>query len=235
MNLKSLLPYWLRQTIKRRVFAFQDMHARLANLRRAGFHPVGAVDGGAFDGDWAQEFWRTWPSCPVMMVEPQAECRERLMEHAGKAPGSIVCTCAISDRSGRAAFRYQETNSAIVDAADAADDDGVEVRTLAELLSGHDGFDANLLKLDLQGHELKALAGAGRSLPGFEVIILEMSLIGIDGMPEFHEVHSWLDANGYRLYDVLPMYYRPRDGALWQMDAFYVRKDSALCQSKQWN
>src|SRR6056297_212847 len=144
MNLKSLLPYRLRQAIKRRIFAFQDMHSRLANLRRAGFRPVGAVDGGAFGGDWADEFWAVWPDCPVLMVEPQTECRRQLMERAAKVTGSRVDTCAISDRSGRMAFRHQETNSAIVDVADGPGVNAVDVRTLDELLGRDGGFDANL-------------------------------------------------------------------------------------------
>src|ERR1019366_8538169 len=45
----------------------------------------------------------------------------------------------------------------------------------------------------------------------------------------------FMEARGYRLYDVLPQYYRPRDGALYQMDVFYVRNDSALIASRSWD
>jgi hypothetical protein len=44
-----------------------------------------------------------------------------------------------------------------------------------------------------------------------------------------------MEARAYRLYDVLPQYYRPLDGALWQMDVFYVRHDSALVASRRWD
>lgn len=217
------------------MFAYQDMRSRLKNLRAAGFKPTGAIDGGAYHGGWAKEFWSVWPHCPVILIEPQMSCRAQLEKAAAIVPGSRVISAAISSRPGRALFRQEETNSAIVSDATRTDGVEVEVSTIEYLLHDESQFSANLLKLDLQGHELAALVGAAGSLAQFEVLILEMSLIGIDNAPEFNKVHCWLDANGYRLYDVLPMYYRPQDGALWQVDAFYIRKDSALCRSKQWD
>jgi len=43
-----------------------------------------------------------------------------------------------------------------------------------------------------------------------------------------------MDENGFRLYDVVPQYYRPKDGALWQMDVFYVATHSPLVPSRDW-
>jgi hypothetical protein len=46
---------------------------------------------------------------------------------------------------------------------------------------------------------------------------------------------QYMDRWGYRLYDFLPMYYRPLDNALWQGDAFFVRNDSQLVSSLSWD
>ena len=83
--------------------------------------------------------------------------------------------------------------------------------------------------------ELDALAGTERHLKQFEVILLEVSVLRIGHVPIFADVAQHMEARGYRIYDVLPQYYRPRDGALWQMDVFYVRNDSALVASRSWN
>lgn len=71
--------------------------------------------------------------------------------------------------------------------------------------------------------EIEALRGADEDLPGFEVIIMEISILRIGDFPIFHEMDSFMEEKGFRLYDLLPQYDRPLDGALWQIDAFYVR------------
>lgn len=92
-----------------------------------------------------------------------------------------------------------------------------------------------MLKLDLQGHELKALIGADKRLNQFEVIVCEMSVIPIGGVPAFAEMNRFFEGKGFRFYDVLPQYDRPLDGAVWQIDAFYIRCGSALISSTAWD
>jgi hypothetical protein len=82
---------------------------------------------------------------------------------------------------------------------------------------------------------MEALDGASRHLPQFEVIVLEASLIRIGDVPVFAEIQHYMEKRDYRLYDVLPQYYRPLDGALWQVDVFYARRDSPLVSSRNWD
>ena len=234
--IKSLLPHHWRQRLKRRFFAVRDMTTRLQTLKRAGFICTGAVDGGAYRGDWTREFWRVFPQVPVLLVEPQPDLQATLQTLATSTHGSEVLQKALSDHVGSARFSLQESNSGI---RSQHASDGVNITidciTLAHVLSGRPFFIPNLLKLDLQGHELQALLGAGETLSRFEVIILEMSVIPIGGAPSFAEVNKFFEHHGYRLYDVLPQYDRPLDGALWQLDAFYARGDSSLIASTSWS
>ena len=151
-------------------------------------------------------------------------------------PGWEAVGVALSDAIGESFFRLGESNSGLVssqnvDPATIA----VPCSTLDQLLSERAAFHPNLLKLDLQGHEIRALDGAGAGLLRFEVIILEISILRIGEVPIFHEVDAYMEENGYRLYDLLPQYDRPLDGALWQVDAFYVRNDSLLIASRAWS
>jgi FkbM family methyltransferase len=233
-TLKRFLPHELRQRIKRSLFVQQDMASRLANLRRAGFAATGAVDGGAYLGEWTRMVWAVWPDCPAALVEPQPAQRPALLTLAATTPGSFVVSSALGRASGDAAFRLDETNSAIVPAGSAEAAFVVSCTTLDDLLAERPAFAPNLLKLDLQGGEIEAIAGAARHLGQFEVIVIEVSLLQIGDVPIFAEVERAMEARDYRLYDVIPQYYRPRDGALWQIDAFYVRRDSALVASRSW-
>lgn len=230
-SLKRLVPHETRQQWKRRMFAVQDVPARLQNLKRAGFSPRGFIDGGAYRGEWTKSTWDVWPA-PALLVEPQASEQELLRDLVGKHPGSEVLECALGDRNGNIHFVNEATNSRI-----ANDGDGtvVSLRRIDSLLAERPNFHPDFVKLDLQGNELSALDGAGEEIRRFEVLLLEVSVIRIGPVPIFHEVESYMRAKGFTFYDVVPQYYRPRDGALWQMDAFYVRNDSRLLESNSWD
>lgn len=230
-----LLPHRWRQWIKRRLMVVRDMTSRLRNLRQAGFRCTGAIDGGAYRGDWSLEFQGVFPDAPVLLVEPQPGCRSLLEALVAEHPGWEIAQAALSEAPSEACFRLGESNSGLVASEiETPATIKVQCRTLAQLLCDRPAFRPNLLKLDLQGHEIEALRGADEHLPRFEVIIMEISILRIGDVPIFHEVDSFMEEKGFRLYDLLPQYDRPLDGALWQIDAFYVRKDSALVASRAW-
>lgn len=233
--LKRMVPAALKRHIKR-AMGFKTMADRLLNLRQAGFVCTGAVDVGAFHGEWAGELRAVWP-VPVLLVEPQPQCAEILQKflQAQQLPGSLYAACALGKAAGAAAFQLQQTGSRLLapNEAESLPTIQVPVATLSSLLEQHrQSF--NLLKVDVQGFELDVLAGADTRLQQFEVIILEVSLLRILPAPLFLEVMQYMHERGYRLYDFLPMYYRPLDKALWQGDAFFVRNDSALVSSCDW-
>ncbi|MCP9849786.1 FkbM family methyltransferase [Cyanobium sp. Morenito 9A2] len=212
------------------------MTTRLQNLRRAGFVCTGAIDGGAYLGNWSLEFSKVFGEVAILLVEPQPASQAILTSLIQRHAAWQVAAVALSDRSGESLFRLGESNSGLVPSPQ---EDPVTIAvpcsTLEQLLKERAAFEPNLLKLDLQGHELQALRGAGTELPRFEVIITEISMLRIGDVPIFHEVDNFMEAQGYRLYDLLPQYDRPLDGALWQIDAFYVRLDSALIASRAWD
>lgn len=234
--IKAAFPHEFRQRWKRRLFAVRDLPDRLGNLKRSGFEPRGAVDGGACYGDWTREFWNVWPRVPVLMIEPQPECALRLSELSQSVRSSEHLACALGPVPGTARFTLGATNSHIATEDEPSGDSTIEVpvETIDQILETRPDFDPGFLKLDLQGFELEALRGASRSLRRFEVILLEVSVIQIGPVPSFREVDRFMEAAGFRIYDLIPQYYRPLDGALWQADVFYVRDDSKLVASREW-
>jgi FkbM family methyltransferase len=232
--LKRLLPSEWSNALKRRLFVVRDMRSRLESLRKAGFRPTAVIDGGAYRGDWTRELWAVWPCVPVVLVEPQPSCSSALVLFAAAVPGSEVVPEALSSSPGNVNFRLGESNSAICENGTAATVISVPSTTLDLLLAERPSLRPNLLKLDLQGFELEALRGATQTMNIFEVIILEVSILRIGDVPIFHEVIEFMEAAGLRLYDIIPQYYRPLDGALWQVDAFFVRQDSHLIDSREW-
>lgn len=162
--IKRWFPHEFRQQLKRSLFAHQDMNTRLLNLRRAGFSPSGVVDGGAYQGDWTRTFWSMWPDCPSLMIEPLPAQLPILNSVAIKVRGSSVVSKAIGRERGEVPFHLGETNSGIVANGQREGTITVACTTLDDVLDEIHGFKPSLLKLDLQGHELEALAGAERHL-----------------------------------------------------------------------
>lgn len=235
--LKELIPQSVKRSVKH-LMGFKSMESRLLNLRASGFICHGAIDVGAYHGEWSKGMRSVW-QVPLIMVEPQLSCKpilERFVRNAAEVASHIEF-CALGKAAGSVEFFLEETNSRMAVREEVAGLPSatvrVPVKTLRDLISRYpETFD--LLKVDVQGFELDVLAGAGDFLQNFEVIILEVSIIRIGPVPTFYEVMQYMDCKGYRLYDFLPMYYRPLDNALWQGDAFFVRIDSSLVSSLSW-
>jgi hypothetical protein len=108
------------------------------------------------------------------------------------------------------------------------------VSTLHDVAREEGFADAQFIKLDLQGHELDALDGAGDLFGHCEVFLVEVSWLRIGEVPLMHEVVGVFVDKGYQPYDILGHNYRRRDRALWQTDIMFVRGDSPLIGSREW-
>jgi hypothetical protein len=91
-----------------------------------------------------------------------------------------------------------------------------------------------LMKLDLQGYELHALAGSERTLAKTEVILTEVSFFAQRYEPTILELMTWLDRKGFVLYGVAALSARARDGRARQGDLIFVRRTSALAADTAW-
>lgn len=232
-RIKQALPPNFKRRIKH-AMGTQDMETRLRNLRACGFECASAVDVGAFVGDWSV-LANSCFGCTTIAIEPQPS-RQPVLHRLAKRIPLRVENVALAERAGELPLVLEDTNSRLRAGRDdqSALSVLVKIDRLDALLERHSDLQPNLLKLDVQGHELKVLDGAGASLNRFEVIVMEVSIIRIGPVPVFHEVLEYMRLRDFRLYDFLPMYYRPRDGALWQADAFFVRDDSPLVASESW-
>lgn len=233
-RLKQLVPQRLKKRIKH-AMGMQDMETRLRNLHACGFRCACAIDVGAFAGDWATAANSIF-GCSIIAVEPQPG-QQRALQGLGARLPLRVEPIALAESPGEMTLLLEETNSRLLAEQEVPSGSmcvNVAVDRLDEMLRRHQDLQPNLLKLDVQGHELRVLNGAGDVLRQFEVIVMEVSVIRIGPVPIFQELIEYMRLRDFRLYDFLPTYYRPLDGALWQGDAFFVRNDSPLVASERW-
>lgn len=234
--IKSLLPEPLKERLRRQAGAI-TIPARLENLRRAGFFPERIIDGGAYRGNWTRTIHGIFPGAKILMIEPQPQLEGLLQAVCAEIPGCRYRRALLGAAPGRRRrFLLEESNSRILNDAGPQNSPSVEIETeTLETIASAEGFEScDLLKLDLQGHELEALAGAGHLFGRTEVIICEVSWLRIGPVPLAEEVWDIFRARGYRLYDVFGFNYRPLDSALWQTDFVFVRQDSTLISDLRW-
>ncbi len=232
--LLRLLPESLKERLRRRAGAV-TVPARLENLRRAGFAPRKIIDAGAYRGEWTRMARAIFPEAEFLMIEPQPQLRPVLEGVCAELPGVHFRSVALGATQSTVRFRLWESNSGVVQpGSDLAGTCEVPMAPLADVAREAGFAGADFLKLDLQGHELQALAGAGELFGHIEVIQAEVSVLRIGEVPLMDEVWSQFRERGYRLYDMFGQNYRPLDGALWQCDLVFVRENSPLLASRQW-
>ena len=238
MNLLRFIPKDIKRRFRERAGAV-TLEGRMRNLRRAGFIPRVVVDAGAFRGEWTREVLPIFPEAEFLLIEPQLSVRPALRSLADENKNIRLRHHLLGRVAGEVRMLVEGSNSRILpsgfEAPPGAAVESHRIETLAEALAAEGFQSCDLLKLDLQGHELEALAGAGDLFGRIEVIMCEVSWLRIGDVPILHEVVAEFVARGYRPYDVLGQNYRRLDRALWQTDVIFVREDSVLLASNSWS
>lgn len=225
---------------------FDAVDDALAGLAAAGYRPRRVIDAGANRGQWAGHALPVFPAARFDLVEPQPGCREeldRLARRHGRiaihpvalaaAPGTVRMLGSGAGRTGTGAYVARPGE----DEPDALE---VAATTLDALFAGAaepvEAADRALLKLDLEGHELEALAGAAALLPRIEVIYTEVAFYEVhgNGRPIFADLLDALRGHGFQLFDLAALAARPRDGRLRMGDAVFARAGSPLARDDRW-
>ena len=110
----------------------------------------------------------------------------------------------------------------------------VDIATLDSLFAAQlSSSDRVLLKLDLQGHDLRALQGATRMLPFVEVVVVEVAVY-LPGLPWVPEMINFMTNHNFLFFDVAALSARRRDDRLRHCDLVFVRAGSPLLLDVAW-
>lgn len=234
--LKEIIPYKYKRKIKENL-GVPSLHWSLLNLKRKGFNPSVIIDVGAYEGFWTIDVLEVFPSAKILMVEAQKK-KEAILQKVVKNHSNTDYTIALlsATEADEKLFSESETSSHVV--VNERNGDTVyklRTQTLDNLLEQKKIQLPDFLKLDVQGHELEVLKGAEKSLAHSEICLLEISLLELgDNTPLLAEMVSFMDKKNFQAYDISQFMRRPFDKALYQIDMFFVKKDSPLVASKRW-
>lgn len=189
------------------------------------------LDCGAHIGTYAYAFRQAYPSADIYAFEPVSSNYERLAQIASEISVKPV-RAAVSDVDGETEIHltrsdqsasllpYQAKDNPLADCHAVIGRERVPVRTIDGWCreSGVDPRRVDIVKMDIQGAELKALAGASQVLKHAKAVILEVGLQSYyDGMPLFEDIDKYMNKRGF----VRHALYASGEDGIWG-DALYV-------------
>lgn len=195
----------------------------LSTIRQRGVPIKTILDVGVLDG--TPELIQAFPDLTHVLFEPVREFNDRIHErYAGVS--HVLANVAVSNTTGSTALAVTSaiagvdiTHSSMIESGVAGPwtEREVPMTTLDDFLTDADFAEPYLLKIDIDGHELRVLEGAARSLQHCSVVMIETPV------HELTKRVSVLERAGFFLFDfVEPCYY---DDALWQYDTLMIRAD----------
>lgn len=180
------------------------------------------VDGGAHDGETAQLFANAFPQSMIYSFEPEKKNFLALLETVSSCKRIIPINMAIGadtdvgtfvvnmgSQTGSLLTADQSCGKYVFDPMimQPASTEEVSIVALQDWVKTKEIHSIDLLKLDLQGYELKALEGARSLLSSQRIlfIYLEVNFVpAYEGQAKLTELYDYLTNFGYRLVGLYP-------------------------------
>lgn len=231
----------LSRNIGYEIKQYNSTYSEAARLRQLlDYHNVDLVlDVGANIGQYRYFLRELGYKGRIVSFEPLAAAHARLESSSKRDKHwQIAPRTAIGDRNGEISINVSANgglSSSVLDVLDnhlsAApssayiDSETVKLSRLDTVATEYIGRDGRVfLKIDVQGFEKQALAGATEILPKITGIQLELSLVPLyEGQLLYKEMIEFLEKLGFELYAVAPEFTEPNTGRLLQMDGIFFR------------
>jgi FkbM family methyltransferase len=205
-----------------------------ALTKQYGFDPKHILDVGANHGNWTREAVKYFPNAQYTLVEPQDELKIYIQDlldsgyrlrwvNAGVSDCSEVLTLNVDRRDHSSTFlQAPRTVNCAVHRIE------VPVKTLDEIVASSGLPVPNMVKIDAEGFDLKALHGASELFGKTDIFLAEVSV----GQRDFENtalavMQKMADA-GYRFVDVTYLDRSPKFGVLWLCEFAFLSDSCAL-------
>lgn len=197
------------------------------------------VDVGAAAGSWSAMARGIWPDCSFVLFEPLEERKSELQRLAREHENLHHVPCAAGAEAGTVQFQIApdlDGSGVVSGGTSSAEIRSVPVCRLDAEVRRLGLSDPFLVKLDTHGFEIPILRGCSEILPNIELFVIECYGFRIaDGSLLLWEMCQEMDRLGFALFDLVDVMHRPKDGAFWQCDAFFIRKENALFENNRYS
>ncbi len=211
------------------------LHNFYALLCRINFEPKHIVDVGANHGFCTRQTLSFFPDAYYTLVEPQKEMENSVLDllnsnpkisfhakGAGKENGTFKFTLVERDDSCNFLITSEEATQKGFRQID------VPIVTLDSFLPTLQKPLPDLIKIDAEGLDLDVLAGCSNYFGKTEVFMVEAAVVTKELNNSIQNVLNFMDAHGYRMYDVTDLNRTPTFKALWLVELVFIKKNSII-------
>jgi FkbM family methyltransferase len=191
--------------------------------------PATVIDIGASNGSWTTQIMNRFPKAQYLLIEANPVHEPALQDFTSQHATVRYLLAAAGDREGTIYFDAQDPFGGVASHTAREGYREVPVTTVDAAVTQHALNGPYVLKLDTHGFEVPILEGARATLAATDLVIMECYNFRIQ--PDsllFDEMCRHMAGLGFRPVDLCDPLFRPVDGALWQMDLFFIRADHAL-------
>ena len=201
------------------------------------FSPFFILDVGCGYGQWTKKLLKVFPSAKYLLYDADKNNSNKLNILKKQNDNLDFKICLLSDDNKSYKFYNMGYGSSIYEELTSHERSVEEIQstTLFEQLPFElKNHSNNLIKLDVQGAELKVLDGLKEIINAFEVIILEVSLHNYNkDSPLFDKTMKYMNDKGFKLYDLFDLKrLGNNESFLVQFDCVFVRNNSDLLKVK---
>jgi FkbM family methyltransferase len=199
-----------------------------AALRRlASSHPGirTLVDVGASDGRWTLAARQHFPDASFLLFEALPDFHGPALQRLAESDRMHVVMAAAGDGEGSVNFWAPDPFGGAAFHEPTGEHNRVVPMSTIDAEVKRRGLSGPfLIKLDTHGFELAILAGATRTLPDTEAIVIEAYNFQVrDEALMFAGMIAHMESFGFRAADLVDVVRRPTDKVLWQMDLVFTR------------
>jgi FkbM family methyltransferase len=206
-------------------------------LADRGLEPKTIVDIGVAAGTpW---LYRRWPDARYFLVDPTPQSLPHMTAWSKRLKADVM-NCAFGEEEGQGKIKIRANHAGSsmyeeIGEAEIVEEVVVPVRRFDEMIPA--GISLPLLvKIWVQGAELKVLRGMGKWFDRVEVIIVECVLLPtLKDAPDFLETMCFMAQKNFYLYDFIAAQRRPLDGALHNVNGVFVPSTSCLREDRRWS
>lgn len=214
-------------------FAISSIEEHLANYLPNDLNVL--IDVGANNGNFTKLLRSIKPIDKVFFCEANANNLITLEKFKHK--NDSIISSIISNKEGEERFFiYEKESTSSLFSFDenmkelselnlkAVEERVLNAITIDKLVEENKIKEIDLLKIDVQGAELKVLEGANNSLPRIKNIWVEVSMKRVyKNTPIFSEIYEYLDHRGFIFKSFCPVF-KSKDGEILQADVLFVNK-----------
>lgn len=174
-----------------------------------------AIDVGANVGNWSAEIIDLFPSAYILAFEPSKAAFEKLSTRFHDEKNITCLNCALGNSSSISTLYADSSGSGLGSLTnrrvehfgiDFKHQEKVEVESLDVLLSTKfPDLKPNVLKMDVEGHELDILQGAEKSLLNIQLIQFEFGGSNIDTRTFFQDFWYFFKKANFDIYRLTPV------------------------------